>query len=91
MTEAELIDIAREALTVMLLVSAPPLLAGLITGLAISIVQTITQIQEMTLTFVPKVMLVFGSLVVFLPFMLGLMTGFWREIMDRVIAGSGGG
>ncbi|MEW5728535.1 MAG: flagellar biosynthesis protein FliQ [Pseudomonadota bacterium] len=90
MTEAELIDIARDSVFTMMLVSAPPLLTGLAVGLAISILQTITQIQEMTLTFVPKVILVFASLVVFLPFMLSTMTDFWKMVLDRVIAGGGG-
>lgn len=89
MTEAELIDIAREGIATMMLVSAPPLLTGLIVGLAISILQTITQIQEATLTFVPKVLLVFGSLILFLPFMLSTMNDFWKSMLDKVIAGGG--
>lgn len=87
MTEAELIDIARETIMTLVIVSAPPLLTGLVIGLAISIIQTITQIQEMTLTFVPKVLLVFGSLILFFPFMLNTMNEFWKSILDRVIAG----
>ncbi len=89
MTEAELIDIARDSIFTMMLVSAPPLLTGLAVGLAISILQTVTQIQEMTLTFVPKVILIFASLVVFLPFMLSTMTDYWKMILDKVIAGGG--
>lgn len=91
MTEAELIDIARDSVLTLIMVSAPPLLTGLAVGLAISIVQTITQIQEMTLTFVPKVLLVFASLVLFLPFMLSTMNDFWKQVMDRVITGTAGG
>jgi flagellar biosynthetic protein FliQ len=87
MTEADLIDIARETIMTLVLVAAPPLLTGLVVGLAISIIQTITQIQEMTLTFVPKVLLVFGSLILFFPFMLNTMNEFWKAILDRVIAG----
>lgn len=89
MTEAELIDIAREAILTMVIVAAPPLLTGLAVGLAISILQTITQIQEMTLTFVPKVLLVFGSVIMFLPFMLNTLNTFWKSMLDRVIAGGG--
>lgn len=89
MTEAELIDVAREAVVVTLLVSAPSLLTALAVGLVISIFQTLTQIQEQTLTFVPKLMLVFASLVLFLPFILGQLTEFWKHTMDRVIAGGG--
>lgn len=89
MTEAELIDIARDGISTLIFVSAPPLLTGLAVGLVISILQTITQIQEMTLTFVPKVLLVFGSIILFLPFMLGLLTDFWKAMLDRVITGGG--
>ncbi|CAA7615113.1 flagellar biosynthesis protein [Magnetospirillum sp. LM-5] len=87
MTEADLIDVARETIMTLVIVAAPPLLTGLVVGLAISIIQTITQIQEMTLTFVPKVLLVFGSLILFFPFMLNTMNEFWKTILDRVIAG----
>ncbi len=89
MTEAELIDVAREAVVVTLVVSAPSLLTALVVGLLISIFQTLTQIQEQTLTFVPKLMLVFASLILFLPFILGALTEFWRHTMDRVIVGGG--
>ncbi len=89
MTEPELIDIARESILVMLKVAAPTLLTGLVVGLVISIFQTLTQIQEQTLTFVPKMLLVFASMILFMPFMLGTLTDFWKSIMDRVIAGGG--
>ncbi|MFD2233574.1 flagellar biosynthesis protein FliQ [Phaeospirillum tilakii] len=89
MTEAELIDVAREAMMVTLKVSAPSLLVALVVGLLVSIFQTLTQIQEQTLTFVPKMMLVFASLVLFLPFMLSNLSEFWHHTMDRVIVGGG--
>jgi len=89
MTEAELIDVARETILVMLKVSAPTLLTGLVIGLLISIFQTLTQIQEQTLTFVPKMVLVFASMIIFLPFMLNTLMDFWKVMMDRVITGGG--
>ncbi|WP_096704007.1 flagellar biosynthesis protein FliQ [Magnetospirillum sp. 15-1] len=89
MTEPELIDIARETIIVMLKVAAPTLLTGLVVGLVISIFQTLTQIQEQTLTFVPKMLLVFASMILFLPFMLHSLSEFWRLVMDRVVAGGG--
>lgn len=89
MTEAELIDIAREGILTMIVVAAPPLLTGLAVGLVVSILQTVTQIQEMTLTFVPKVLLVFGSLILFLPFMLSTLNDFWKSMLDRAVAGGG--
>lgn len=89
MTEAELIDIAREGIFTMIVVAAPPLLTGLAVGLVVSILQTVTQIQETTLTFVPKVLLVFGSLILFLPFMLNTLNDFWKAMLDRMVAGGG--
>lgn len=89
MTEAELIDVARDGIMTMLLVAAPPLLTGLAVGLVISILQAVTQIQETTLTFVPKVLLVFGSLILFLPFMLNTLNDFWKNMLDRAIVGGG--
>ena len=90
MTEAELIDVARQTIMVMIKVAAPTLLTGLAVGLLISIFQTLTQIQEQTLTFVPKMLLVFASMIIFMPFMLNTLIDFWRSIMDKVIAGGGG-
>ena len=87
MTEAELIDVAREAMMVMLKVAAPSLLAGLAIGLVISLFQALTQIQEMTLTFVPKLVLVFVTLLLFLPFMLHSLIDFTHSMMDRAVAG----
>lgn len=91
MTEADLIDIARESIVVMLKVAALPLLTGLVVGLIISIFQTLTQIQEQTLTFVPKMLLVFASMILFMPFMLTTLTDFWKSVMDKVIMGAGSG
>jgi flagellar biosynthetic protein FliQ len=71
---------------VMLLVAAPMLLVGLVVGLAISIFQTLTHIQEMTLTFIPKIVAVFGAMVIFLPWMLRELTEFTQRIMDKIVA-----
>lgn len=89
MTEAELIDVAREGMIVMLKISAPALLAGLAVGLVISLFQAVTQIQETTLTFVPKIIAVFVTLLIALPFMLHTLMEFMRSVMDRAIAGGG--
>ncbi|OIQ93839.1 flagellar biosynthetic protein FliQ [mine drainage metagenome] len=87
MTEAELIEIARQTMVVMLKISAPPLLAGLAIGLVISLFQAVTQIQEATLTFVPKVLTVFLVLLLALPFMMHTLMDFTRSLMDRMVAG----
>jgi flagellar biosynthetic protein FliQ len=87
MNEAELLELARSAMVVMVKLAAPPLIAGLVVGLLISIIQAMTQIQEHTLTFVPKVMTVFVVLLLFLPFMLHTLFDFMHQVMDRAIAG----
>ena len=86
MSETEVLDIARDGMMVMLLVAAPMLLVGLVVGLAISIFQTLTHIQEMTLTFIPKILSVFGAMVIFLPWMLRELTEFTQRIMDKIVA-----
>lgn len=86
MNEIEVLDIARDAMMVMLLVAGPMLLVGLVVGLAISIFQTLTHIQEMTLTFIPKILAVFGSMVIFMPWMLRELTEFTQRIMDKIVA-----
>ncbi len=87
MTESELIELARSGMLVMVKVAAPPLLAGLAIGLAVSLFQALTQIQEMTLTFVPKVLTVLLVLLIFLPFMLHTLFDFTHLVIDRAIAG----
>lgn len=87
MTEAELLDLARSGMMVMVKVAAPPLLAGLAIGLVISLFQALTQIQEATLTFVPKVLTVLLVLLLFLPFMLHTLFDFTHLVLDRAIAG----
>lgn len=87
MNQADLLDIAREALLVTLKLGAPVLLLALIAGLAISLLQALTQMQEMTLSFVPKILTILLSLFLFLPFMLSTLSDFTRELMDRIAAG----
>ena len=70
MNEAQALDFMREAIWTLIIVTAPIMLVGLVVGLIISLFQALTSIQEMTLTFVPKILLVFMSLVIFLPFMM---------------------
>ncbi len=83
MTPQYVVQIGREAIYVMLLISAPMLLAGLVVGIGISILQAITQIHEVTLTYIPKIIAVTGALIITLPWIMqqiiDLMT---RMIMD---------
>lgn len=87
MTEAEILDISREGILVMLKISAPALLTALAVGLIISLFQALTQIQEMTLTFVPKIVAIFLSMLLFLPFMLNTLGDFTRAMLDRAVNG----
>lgn len=86
MTGAEVLDFARDAIWLMLLVGAPVLIVSLVVGLVISLLQTLTQIQEQTLAFVPKTIAIFLALLVFLPLMGGLMGQFARDIFARIAA-----
>tara|TARA_R110000868_G_scaffold59946_2_gene183850 strand:+ start:100 stop:366 length:267 start_codon:yes stop_codon:yes gene_type:complete len=86
MNEMEVLDVARDGMTTMLLVVGPLLLVGLAVGLTISIFQTLTHIQEMTLTFIPKIVAVFGAMIIFMPFMVTELTEFMQRIMDKIIA-----
>jgi flagellar biosynthetic protein FliQ len=85
MNEMEVLDIARDSMATMLLVSAPILAVGLVVGLLISIFQTLTHIQEMTLTFIPKILSVFASIILFMPWMLRELTEFNNRLMDKII------
>jgi flagellar biosynthesis protein FliQ len=85
MNEVEVIEICREAIIVMLKVVGPILLAGLTVGIIVSLVQAVTQIQEMTLTFIPKMLVVFGLTIFLLPFMMSTLTGFTQSLTDRII------
>ena len=85
MNEAEVLDFAREAVFTMLKVATPIMLVGLVVGLAISLFQALTTIQEMTLTFVPKILIVFTSLLVLLPYMFETMQHFMESVTDRIV------
>ncbi len=87
MTAADALSIARESIYVALKLGAPAMLLALAVGLAISFFQALTQIQEMTLTFVPKMIVILLSLMLFLPFMLSTLISFTEGLMGRIITG----
>lgn len=87
MTGAEVLDLARDGILTLILVASPLLLVALIVGVAISLLQALTQIQEMTLAFVPKIVAVFIALLVALPFMGDVLQGYMARIADRIAAG----
>src|SRR3546814_5443022 len=76
MNGTEAIEIGRETIVVMLKIGAPVMLLALIVGLAIALFQALTSIQEMTLTFVPKIIVIFVGIMLMLPFMLSSLTTF---------------
>lgn len=75
-TEGQVLDIAREAIYTIIICSAPMLIISLVIGLIISIFQTVTSIQEQTLTFVPKIIAVFVGIMIFGSWILNNLTGF---------------
>ena len=84
MSGAEVLDIAGDAIFVLLRVSGPLTLVALAAGVTIALFQAITQIQEMTLTFVPKILALFASLLVFLPFMSLALKDFMLRMADVI-------
>ena len=84
MSGNEVLDVGREAIWLVIQLCAPILLVGLIVGVAIGFLQALTQIQEQTLVFAPKILAVFLALLLFLPMMGALMAGFMRQIAARI-------
>jgi flagellar biosynthetic protein FliQ len=87
MTGPEVLDVGRDAIITLLKVSAPLLLCGLIVGVVISLFQALTQIQEMTLVFVPKIIAMFVVLVLALPFMGDVLSAHMNRIAALIVAG----
>jgi flagellar biosynthetic protein FliQ len=87
MTGPEIIDIARDAIYTLIIVSAPLMLVGLVVGVVISLLQALTQIQEMTLVFVPKILAMFVALLLALPFMADALNSHMMRIAARIIGG----
>lgn len=85
MNEIEAIEICRQAIVVMLKLVGPVMLAGLVVGVIISLIQTVTQIQEQALTFIPKMLVVFGITIWLLPSMLATLSGFTQTLGDRIV------
>ncbi|MCL5258719.1 MAG: flagellar biosynthesis protein FliQ [Vulcanimicrobiaceae bacterium] len=84
MTYADAIGIGRDAIFVALMVTAPVLIVSMIVGLVISIFQAVTQIQEPTLTFIPKILVSALALLFFGPFMLALLTDFTTRVFTNL-------
>jgi flagellar biosynthetic protein FliQ len=85
MTGGEVLDIAREAVWTMILVSAPAMIIGLLVGVVIALFQALTQIQEMTLVFVPKILAIFVTILISLPFMGQVLQAFTARIAEMIL------
>lgn len=84
MDHGDVLTLAQNAVRTILMMSAPMLIGSLVVGLTVSIIQAVTQIQEATLAFVPKIVAVFLSLVVFGPWILELITQFTIELLSNI-------
>ena len=87
MTGAETLDVARDAIWTIVIVSAPLMVVGLVVGLVVSLFQALTQIQEMTLVFVPKILAIFVAMLLTLPFMADVLQGHMARIAVRISGG----
>jgi flagellar biosynthetic protein FliQ len=86
MNGGEALDLARDAMWVLVVVAGPVMIVGLVVGVAVGILQALTQIQEATLVFVPKILSIFAAVILLLPFMAASMSGLMDNIVQRIIA-----
>lgn len=86
MNQLAVLEVGSQALFVVLKSATPIMLAGLVIGLIVALIQALTSVQEMTLTFVPKIIVIFLSIVLFLPFIMSTMIEFSVSLFDRIVA-----
>jgi len=84
MSGAEVLDVGRDALWLTIQLCAPVLIVGLVVGVGIGLFQALTQIQEQSLVYAPKIIAIFVSLLLFLPLMGALLGGFMQQIATRI-------
>lgn len=84
MLESFVLDISNQAFRVTLMLAAPMLGGALVIGILVSLFQAVTQINEQTLAFIPKILVIFGAIVIFSPWMIDVMTTFTREIILNI-------
>ncbi len=87
MDETQVIEIARQSILVTMQISTPILLVGLFVGVAIALLQALTQVQELTLVFVPKIMAIFFAMFLLLPWMADTLIIFTHQLADLMISG----
>lgn len=83
----DVLAVSRDAMWVTLKLSGPMMIVGLAVGLIVSLFQALTQIQEMTLAFVPKILSIFAIFLLTLPFMVATLVGFTQELATRIVIG----
>ncbi len=87
MTGAVVLDLAREGIWVMIMIGAPILIVGLVVGVVIALFQALTQIQEQTLVFVPKILAIIVTMLLTLPFMGAMLGNYMNRLVDMIIVG----
>ncbi len=87
MNGPEVLDVAREAIYTLIVVASPLMLVGLVVGVIISLIQALTQIQESTLVFVPKILAIFIAMLIVLPFMAQHLAAEMNRIAAHIVAG----
>ena len=87
MTGADVLDISSDGIWVLIIVSAPMMIVGLVVGVIIALFQALTQIQEQTLVFVPKIIAIFVTMLLALPFLGATMSGYMNRVIDMIIVG----
>ena len=87
MTGPEVLEVARDSIWTIVVVASPMLVIGLVVGVVISLIQALTQIQEQTLVFVPKILAIFVTLLLALPFMADALHSHMMRISSRIIGG----
>jgi len=87
MSGAEVLDVARDTIVTLVLVCSPLMLVGLAVGVVISLFQALTQIQEMTLIFVPKILAIFATMLIALPFMANALQDHMTRVVARIMGG----
>lgn len=85
MGEAAVLDLARESMWVLISMTAPVMMVGLVVGLGVGLLQALTQIQEATLVFVPKILSIFIAIIILLPFMAATMSGLMTMIVQMIV------
>jgi flagellar biosynthetic protein FliQ len=85
MNEAEIIEICRESIWVIIKLGGPIMIAALVVGVVISLVQAVTQIQEATVAFVPKILVVFFVGLLMLPLMMSTLNSFTQSLATRIV------